>query len=271
VVSGEVFSLNAAVDAFDPPLFGRSKLRHNRFAVRNGYALDDVWDNFYPQASSQWDALGHVCYDDDAFFGGATRADVLAGARCGIDAAAKAGISARGVVLDVYVDDEGAARYDPLTSYSITVDDLERARRSRGAEFQAGDIMLIRTGFISAYDLLDTASRASIALPGQLHAAGLEHSEQMAEYLWNAGVSAVVSDAPALEVWPPDLRTEAWPFGVLHRLLLGQLGIFIGELWMLDVLADRVAVDGRAECFVVSAPLNAPGGLGSTANALAIR
>ena len=36
-----------------------------------------------------------------------------------------------------------------------------------------------------------------------LTAAGVDHTEEMAEYLWDLHVSAIVSDSPSVEVWPP--------------------------------------------------------------------
>jgi hypothetical protein len=61
------------------------------------------------------------------------------------------------------------------------------------------------------------------------------------------------------------------PFGYLHRILIGQFGLSLGELWWLADLADDCAADGRYEMFVSSTPMNAPGGIGSPANALAIK
>src|SRR6202020_2362117 len=63
--------------------------------------LDDVYDNFNPQQSSQWDSLGHAAYSPGVFYNGATEDDVLAGRRNTIDYWARRGIVARAVVLDV--------------------------------------------------------------------------------------------------------------------------------------------------------------------------
>jgi kynurenine formamidase len=57
---------------------------------------------------------------------------------------------------------------------------------------------------------------------------------------------------------------------MLHRFLLGQFGMGIGELWALDTLAARCAELGRHEFFLTSAPLQTVAGVGSPANALAI-
>jgi hypothetical protein len=45
----------------------------------------------------------------------------------------------------------------------------------------------------------------------------------------------------------------------------------LGELWDLDELASECASDGVYEFMLVSVPLYIPGGVGSPANAYAIR
>ena len=69
-----------------------------------------------------------------------------------------------------------------------------------------------------------------------------------------------VEDAPG----SPDV-------GFLHRRLIPLLGMALGELWSLDAPAEDCAADGVYECMVVSIPLNLPGGIGSPANAIAIK
>jgi kynurenine formamidase len=93
----------------------------------------------------------------------------------------------------------------------------------------------------------------------------------MARYLWDAHVAAVVADNPSVEVWPYDASDAAFPFGFLHRVLIGQFGMALGELWWLDDLALACRRDGRYEVFLTAAPLNVPGGVGSPANALAFK
>ena len=59
--------------------------------------------------------------------------------------------------------------------------------------------------------------------------------------------------------------------GFLHRVLIGQFGMALGELWWTEDLAADCEADGVHEMFLTSAPLNAPGGIGSPANALAFK
>lgn len=274
VQAGKVFSLNAAVDEFDPPLDNsRSAAKHR---LTEGTSLgttdfDDVVDNFYTQITSQWDALGHVAYVGDRYYNDVPGSDVRAGLRNTIDAVARRGIAGRGVLLDVAAHCEylwthgGPGR----GSVAIRVEDLERARASAGVLYSTGCILMVHTGFVDWYRTLNPGSRR--ALSADLTSPGLEHTEQMAEYLWDNRISAVATDTFGVEVWPPDLSPEAEPFGFLHRVLIGQLGFSLGELWDLGGLAADCRDDGRYECMLVSAPLNLRGGVGSPANALALK
>ena len=269
VRTGKVFALNAALDLFDPPLFRRPAVQHDVSVIRDGAGLDDTLHNLNPQSSSQWDSLGHVAFRPGEFYNGATLDDVVAGGRNTVDHWARRGIVGRAVLLDLYRTAEEQGRpYDPGTSHSFTVDDLERARLAAGVTVGVGDVLLLRTGFMAWYGALDRSGREAIQTRDGLRACGIEHSEEMARYLWNLHISAIATDCPALEVWPMDYDA---PFGNLHTVLIGQFGMAIGELWALDALADDCAADRGYDCLLASAPLNMPGGIGSTANALAIK
>ena len=270
--TGEVFSLNASLDALDPPLFGRGAVEHTVVPFPGQSSFDDKLDNYFPQASSQWDSLAHVGYGSDQFYNGALAADITSKARNTIDHWARRGIAGRAVLIDVDALLGGAGEgFDPASARSITVEELDGARQSAGVRWQTGDVLLLHTGFLAWYGRQNAETRSSLARTRELATIGLEHSEEMAEYLWDAHVAAIASDNPALEVWPPDLRPESMPFGFLHRILIGQFGLAIGELWWLDDLARSCRGDGRYESFFTAAPINVVGGIGSSANALAIK
>lgn len=266
---GAVFPLDLASGTVDPPLFGRGATRHTVMQKRPGKALDDVHDNFFPQSGSQWDALSHIAYSPGRFYNGANTDEVLDGHRDTIDHWARRGVATRGILLDVAaaVAERGGAG----ASVPVTVDDLEAARTRAGVEFEAGDVILVRTGFLGWYREQDSTVRLRESRSETLTAAGIEQSERMAEYLWDAQLAAVVTDTAGFECWPPDQSEAGFPFGFMHQILLGQFGMAIGELWDLDALAQDCHRDGVYETFLVSAPMNAPGGVGSPANALAIK
>jgi len=269
---GEVFPLNAPIDLVDPPMFGRGAVRRTTLHKVDGTGFDDVLDNFFPQASSQWDSLAHVAFKKGAFYNGVTIDEVVAGHRNTIGHWARRGIAGRAVLLDMETFLGGAGQgFDPGSARSITVDELDGCREAAGITFEEGDILLVNTGFLRWYQDQPRPARSAMADPQRLEAVGLAHQEDMARYLWNAHVAAVASDCPAVEVWPPDWSSSAWPFGFLHHVLIGQFGMALGELWWLDDLAEHCRRDGRFEMFLTSAPLNAPGGIGSPPNALAIK
>jgi kynurenine formamidase len=267
VKKGTIFALNAPLDGVDPPLDkDRGMPRHRVLhQPEPGYEdLDDVFDNFYPQVSSQWDSLAHVAYSGGVFYNGATDAEVTTGKRNTIDFWARRGIAGRGVLLDM---ERALPGYAPGGSTAFSVADLERARRRAGIAYSPGCIVLLRTGFLGWYG--GRPRRERVALAADLHAPGIEHTEDMARYLWDNQVMAIASDTFAVEVWPPEW--DAIPFGFLHRVLIGQLGMALGELWWLDDLAADCALDGTCEFFLTSAPLHARGGIGSPPNALAVK
>lgn len=269
---GAVFNLNAPNDFLEPPLFGRPRLRIEQQLVREGRALNEVYSDFNPQSSTQWDALAHVAYDADAFYNGATLAEVLAGERNNIAAWARRGIVTRGVLLDLERTADAAGRpYDPGSSHAFSVDDLEAAREAAGIDFHPGDVLILRTGFMRWYEDLPAVERERISSREELRACGIEHTEEMARWLWESHIAAAACDCPALEVWPMDHSDEAFPFGCLHNVILGQYGMAIGELFLVEELAADCASDGVHEFLFTSAPLNTPGGFGSTANALAVK
>lgn len=269
VKRGAVFSLNARLDEIAPAFYGRGVPRHTVFQTASG-GCDDVIDNVYPQASSQWDALAHACFERDVFYNGRTFADVRAGHNT-IDHWARRGIAGRAVLLDVErAAAERGRPYEHGIPHPITVDDLEAARRLAKITYEPGDVLLMHTGFLAWYRTQTAEARTAMAPRTALQAVGIERSEAMARYLWDAHACALAGDNPGIEVWPGDPNAP-WPFAFLHHVLIGQFGLALGELWELGALAADCARDGVYEMFFSAAPLHVPGGIGSPANALAIK
>ncbi len=271
VRTGRMFPLDMPLGSIDPALAKyRGAPRHTVLHQPGSVGFDDLYDNFYPQASSQWDSLGHMGYAPDEFYNGATEADVQSGARNTIEHWARHGIAGRAILLDIPRAMAAAGQeYHPGEGTVIGIEELELARARTGLEFAVGDIVLLHTGFTGWYTEQPYAVRER--LHGRVVAPGLAHTEAMAEYLWDSRAAAIAADTFAVEVWPIDPSPAAHPFGFLHHMLIGQFGMALGELWWLKDLAESCADDGVHESFLVSMPLNAPGGIGSPANAMAIK
>lgn len=264
--TGERLSLSLPLDVPGPPLFGRGQLTQ-QLVQQDRNSWDDRLDVFHPQASSQWDGLGHVRCREHGFWTGITADPVDHGDRLGIEHWAD-GIIGRGVLLDVLGHRRiSGAHYDPLAGEAVTADELATVAADQGVDIEPGDILCVRLGWVDAYRALDAHGREAIADGGALpRHSGLAGSEEMAELLWEWGIAAIVADNPSVEVSPGDPSV-----GSLHRRLLPLLGIVIGELFDLDDLAAACTADDRWTFAFNAVPLRMPGGLGSPANAVAIR
>jgi kynurenine formamidase len=269
---GRVFALNLPINIPDPPLFTRGKHSHTikKFA---GHILDDYLDNFYPQASSQWDALCHVKHPRFGGYNGVPDSEITGygGAKLGIDNLARRGIAGRGILADIgrYYERIGKT-LDYTTNDVIPFDDLLATLEAQGTQVWPGDVLLVRIGWTRAYLALTPEEKERLS--HETKSPGIEGSARAARWLWDNHIAAVGGDSPALEVMPPprneDLtRSEDW----LHFHMLSFFGMPIGEMWNLEELAEDCADDRRYEFFFTSAPLNIPGGVGSPPNALAIK
>lgn len=274
VKTGRVFPMNWEQEKPNPPLYSRGKFRHTVMReIPIGNHGDDVLDNFFTQASSQWDALTHVGDFEHGFWGGVTAKYLRESGdktRLGIDHWAKRGIAGRAVVLDVarYLESQGRP-LDCGERIDITPEDIEATRKAQGVEFHPGDVWLIHTGWVEWYEAQPQQVRQFISVTANLKTPGLQCSEAMAEYIFNAHPAALASDNPALEAWPPPNFMD--PDGFLHHWIIGRFGMAIGEMWQLTGLSADCANDHVYECLFTAAPLNIQGGTGSPPNALAIK
>lgn len=269
---GRVFALNLPINIPDPPLFTRGKHNHviKQYA---SYILDDYLDNFYPQASSQWDALCHVKHPRFGAYNGIPDAEVTGygGAKLGIDNLARRGIAGRGVLADIGRFNERHGRtIDFTTNDMIPFEDLQATLAEQKTELRPGDVLLVRIGWTKAYLAMSPEEKAELA--AKTRCPGIEGTPRVAQWLWNNRIAAAASDSPALEAMPPPRTADFLESNdLLHFHMLSFFGMPIGEMWNLEELAEDCARDGRYEFFFTSAPLNIPGGVGSPPNALAIK
>jgi len=277
VQKGSVFALNWSMEQPDPPLFGRAAFEHEVSWLPNYSGHDDHLSGWNTQSSSQWDGFRHIRHAVHGFYGGVADEDH------GIHHWAGRGIAGRAVLCDVGRWRESVGR--PLAygeSDPIEVADVEGALDAQGSEFEEGDVLLLRTGWMSWYRGLGAEERAALAQ--DLKTPGLRPGTETARFLWDLHCSAVAGDNPALEVWPPAvlappeliprIATEfeaVAPELFVHFALLPLLGLPIGEMWDLDALAADCAADGRYSCLLTSAPLNLKSGVASPPNALALK
>ena len=263
VSEGRRINLSIPLDEPSPAPVGRDSYKHH-IHTGNLNSLDDYVDNFYLQASSQWDALKHIRAREFGFYNGYRTEQVENGPNLGIDHLARAGVIARGVLLDAAAYFESIGKpLEPSVGRPIHVKDLEAILALQGIKLQPGDVLVLRTGWLGTFRRSEFDARSKIMNARAW--AGLHSGEPMAEFLWNAHVCAVAADNRAVEMAPGDTAA-----GFLHRRVMPLLGIHLAELWDLEEIAQVCAERKRYDFLITSVPLNLPKGCGSPANAIAI-
>ena len=202
--------------------------------------------------TSHMDALVHV-YGEYKHYNGVPHDTMhaLGGAqKLGIDKVG--GFAARGVLLDMVKYFGGAEDWVTL-GRNITSEDLQGAAKVQGVEVRAGDVVLIRTGYLQFW-----WQNAPNPTPFEQAGIGLD----AARWLASKDVVAVGCDNAAVEVIPFDEND----FLSVHKVLLVDHGIY-----MLEFL--NLAEPSRDEVYegvLTVAPLKVTGATGSPINPIFI-
>lgn len=268
VASGLVFPLNWEVDKPSPPVFGRREPVHHVYL--GDTSTDDYYDSFYPQGSSQWDALCHIRHPEHGYYNGVDPALTPGGGgtRLGIQSWARRGIAGRFVLADVARHRE--RRGDPIdfsVRTPVSCRELDEVLAVQGVVPAPGDVLLLRFGWTEWYDGLDLEGRERFASGDDFASPGIEAGRETERWLWDHGFAAVAADSPAVEATPFDTSTES---SFLHFGAIALLGLALGELFSLGGLAEHCDDVGDYEGLFVAAPMNSVGGSGSPANAVAL-
>ena len=154
------------------------------------------------------------------------------------------------VMLDL-VSHQGAEGWLEL-GMAISGRDLEACAEAQGVEVRAGDVVLVRTGYLDAWNSLQP--NISFEQPGL--------NVDAARWLAARDVVAVGCDNAAVEMIPFDNNE----FLAVHKVLLVQNGIYMLEyLNLAELAADRCY-----EGLITIAPLLVTGATGSPVNPVVI-
>lgn len=224
-----------------------------------GVGFSDDMVTMSLQCATHWDALSHV-FDHGKMWNGYDALEVSShGARYnGIEKSGEKFLS-RGVLLDI-------ARFKGVDSladaYAITEEDLLGCIQAQGATSQvrSGDIVLVRTGHLGRSKSARWSGYAGGDAPGL--------SFYTLDWLYRSEIAAIASDTWGIEVRPNELEGSFQP---LHQVAIPNIGLPLGEMFVLDELAADCADDGIYE-FLLSAPaLPFTGAVGAPAHPLAIK
>ncbi len=262
--SGEVFSLGLPFEA-DGPARGRRFNPIHTMLVDGGdaqehpggfgYADDAI--HMPTQCATQWDALSHVFYDGKMYNDRDAALVSSSGAAAnGIEKLAR-GVVGRGVLLDV-------ARHRRVghleDGEAILPEELDACAEDQGVTVGPGDVVLVRTGKLGRHRSQGSWDGYVGPSPGL--------SLRCARWLFEREIAAVATDTFCVEVHPAETPDCVMP---LHMVSLRNTGLLLGEMFVLDALAEACAADGDHAFLFTAPPLPITGGVGSPINPLAIK
>jgi kynurenine formamidase len=220
------------------------------------YADDAV--SFPLQCGTQWDALGHIFYDDKMWNGyDAALVDSSGAQKNGIEKT-RSRMVGRGVLLDV-------ARHcgeDSLADgTAITCADLDATAAAQGVEVRRGDFVIVRTGQMEQRLAAgDWGGYAGGEAPGLAF--------ETAEWIFEREIAAICTDTWGCEVRPNETTDASQPW---HWVVIPMVGISMGEIFYVKELAEDCARDGVYEFFFCAPPLPITGAVGSPINPMAVK
>jgi kynurenine formamidase len=262
-------SLNWKLEYPNPGILNRYPIKHNVIRVTDGW--DDFLDGYFPQGSSQWDALCHCRHPEVGYYNGIESPDELSSGlhirkELGIHNFARNGIAARFIFADVpYFFSQTNKSWSGMSGFQITKDLILEILEFEKVQPESGDILLIRTGWVDEYELLTESQRVNLA-NNKLVISGLKNSKDLISWLWDTAISGIAADNPTLEATPIDVNDVS---KFMHYQLIPLLGFLIGELFDFSNLSKESIKKQKWDGILVSAPLNVFAGVGSPANSIA--
>lgn len=210
------------------------------------------------QSGTQWDSFGHIIFEGKIYNGYGAEWVSSKGALKGDVANGSGSMVGRGVLLDV-PRALGVDWLDP--GYAIGASELDRAAEHAGVEVGKGDFVFVRTGAIAAARAAGTwGDYAGGDAPGM----GLGS----VAWIGDRDIAALAADTWGFEVRPNETPDVFQP---MHIILINHMGLWIGEIFDLDPLADDCAADGIYEFMFCGPPLPFTRAVGSPLNPMAIK
>ncbi len=237
-----------------------SYVRGDLPSLPGGAEFTDDKIEMFLQGSTQFDALGHVWYDDQLWNGYPASATNGGMARASILPIAERGVVGRGVLLDM-------ARYRGKAYLDkgdlLGLDDIRGCAAAQGVTIEPHDILCLRLGFLQLLHV-----QGPEAFYRDFLEPGLTYSPELVDWFHTMEIPCLATDTISNE-------TELDPaVGVqipLHCALMRNLGIAFNEICNFEALATDCAADGQWDFLYAAAPLKVSAATGAPVNVLAIK
>lgn len=225
------------------------------FGPSRGFGFSDDVLVMPTQSGTQWDSLSHIFWEGQMFNGRpADQVSSRGAAANGIE-----NYTGRIVMPGILIDmpaHRGVHALEP--GDAVDAAEIDEFLADHNLTVQAGDALLVRTGFMAA-------RRGNWGDYAGGDAPGL--SLHLAPWLHSHDVAAIATDTWGVEVRPNQIDY----FQPLHIVSLVHGGIAFGEMFDLDALAADCAQDGVYTFMFVASPLPITGASGAPVSAVAIK
>lgn len=236
--------------------------------------------SFNTQISTQIDGLRHFAYQSSKlFYNGHTEQSILTPGSTVLGTHhwhSRGGLAGRGILIDYwsYAQHHQDKIYDPcgIPSHAVSFDDIMHCLREQqqlsttDLVVREGDMILFRMGYTKQYHQLTPEAERHFGTRAMPETCGIAQDERMLRFLWDHRVSLVGADTPAMEKLPPVAEANF----MYHEVLIAGWGCPIGEMLVLDELAEACLQSRKWTFFLSSAPLHVEGGVASPANMIAV-
>lgn len=222
------------------------------------YADDQI--TMFLQGSTQYDALGHVWYDDQ-LWNGHPASETIGGMRKdSILPIAERGIVGRGILLDM-----AAYKGKPELEKNevLHLDDLLGAAEKQGVAIEKHDILCLRIGFLQLL-----YKQGPERFYADFNGPGLTYSPELVDWFHRMEIPALCTDTISNEI---ELDPEIGVQIPLHCALMRNLGVAFNEICNFEKLAADGHRDGQWDFLYVAAPLKVYNGTGAPVNVVAIK
>ena len=244
------------------------------------------------QYSTQWDTLAHVGALFDANATGKAEPTFYNGYRGGVDMVGPSDAKQAGAVPGTFVEAKGTSSANALgvenmavkclqgrgvmidlfahygrKRHAVGYDDLMRVMAADGIKVEAGDFVLLRTGFD---EVILEGKKKPDSHTLETSCTGLDGGDtRLQQWVTETKLVALISDNYAVELMPTSFAPGDCVMLPLHHHCLFKTGVNLGEIWQLSELADWLRKNNRSRFLLTAPPLRLPGAVGSPATPVA--
>lgn len=222
------------------------------------YADDQI--TMFLQGSTQYDALGHVWYDDQLWNGYAASETVGGMKKASILPIAERGVVGRGVLLDMAAY---RGKFALEKGDTLNLEDLIGAAKKQGVTIEKHDILCLRIGFLQLLH-----KQGPEEFYANFNEPGLIYSPELVDWFHTMEIPALCTDTISNEM---DFDPETGMQVTLHCALMRNLGVLFNEICNFEALAKDCHEDGQWDFLYVGAPLKVHQGTGAPLNVVAIK